>query len=107
MDNLGPKKIKLELEIYLGKPVRVRTAKENSMGIVEEVSPEYLSLKPSWINEGIYTNNKLIDEFICQDELPQKIKIAAITGIDPLREGYIERLVKSINDLSTSDENSK
>jgi hypothetical protein len=101
MGDIRPKKIQLELEVYKGTPVRIRTPGGNSIGILDDISMEYLSLRPSLINEGVYsTDNKLIDEYVIQDKLPQKVKVSTIINIDPLTKGYMERIVKNLNDVS-------
>jgi len=95
-------KTKSELDVYKGKPVRITTAHGSAVGIVFDTSsPEYLSLKPSWVNHGLYnTENRLIDDYKFEDKLPKKIKLAGIVEVEPLEEGYIEKLVKNVNDNS-------
>ena len=97
-NTLGPTKTKSELDIYKGTPVRITTSHGSAMGIVHDISSEYLSLKPAYINHGIYSlDNKLIDNYKLQDKFPQKVKLAAIVGVEPLEEGYMEELVRNLN----------
>jgi hypothetical protein len=100
-NSIGPTKIKSELEVYKGTPVRITTAHGSALGIVDKISSEYLSLRPSWVNHGLYSSdNKLIDDYKFQDKLPKKIKLAGIVEVEPLEEGYIEKLVKNVNENS-------
>lgn len=97
-NNFGPAKIKSELDIYKGAPVRITTSHGSAMGIVHEISSEYLSLKPAYVNHGFYSlDNKFIDNYKRQDKLPQKVKLAAIVGFEPLEEGYMEWLANNLN----------
>lgn len=98
-NKIGPKKNKSELEIYLNTPVRVSILSNSSaIGIVEKISSEYLYLKNSLINQGLYDQDKkFIDKYKIEDKLPQMIKLMNIIGIEPLDEGYMEKLATNIN----------
>ena len=96
-NTLGPTKTKSELDIYKGTPVRITTTHGSAMGIVNDISSEYLSLKPTYINHGCYIDNKFMDHYKFQDKLPQKVKLFAIVGVEPLEEGYMEWVTGSFN----------
>lgn len=100
-NRIGLNKAQNELDIYLGKPLRIVSQGKTAMGILEKISSEYLSLRPSLINEGLYDNNdKLVDNFILQKDLPQKVRVQSILNIEPLSEGYFEKLVKNLKEVS-------
>lgn len=100
-NRLGPEPRINEYQIYKdsGRPVRIySTPNGTAIGIIDNVSSEFVYLKPSMINQGTYNfDGSLKNYSVVEKELPTKIKINAVTQIEPLEEGYMERLVQNLN----------
>ena len=53
------------------------------------------------MQQGIYDlDGKLIDQVVIEKDMPQKVKIASINHIQPLKEGYLEHLADNLNQIA-------
>ena len=85
--------VQKQYEKYLGSWVRIRThngANPTSIGIIKEVTYDFISLEPSLVDETL-NDSKL--ELRLQTKLPTTVSMP-IDRIESLTENYVKGLLK-------------
>jgi len=81
-------------QVYQGKTVSLNLGGYNrKVGVVERITNEEFFLKPSLIIE-VFPEGK--DVYRIEYDTPSTHKRVQIIGIDPMREGYMEKLIEAI-----------
>ena len=89
-----------------GRPVRVEINANSHIGYVFNIGQDFLELKPSLIYENFPSSNgDLKFNAKIENQLPKKINYNVIQLVEPLSEGYLERLVEEVNKVKPSSEN--
>ena len=87
-----------DYEIYLGKLVRIHFSNGAYIGVVNNVKNDFIDLKPSMIQEGIVSSKGKTRRFVrLERETPLRINTYNIEAVEPLKKGYLEKLIESIN----------
>lgn len=81
-----------EYKVYQGKMVSLNLGEYGSkIGVVEKITNEEFFLRPSLIIESFPDGDVV---YRIEKELPSTHKRSEVTGIDPLREDFMERAIK-------------
>ena len=103
-----PEKKENEYEIYRGHPVRIHSTNNSCLGIVSELYEGHLDLKPSMIHEGLVNPDGTNKSFArLEKNIPQRVNFHNINCVEPLSEGYLEKLIDSINSSRSNYKKSK
>ena len=93
-----PRKKESKYKIYRNHSVRILSGNDSHLGIVSEVYNGYLNLKPSMIQEGLVNSDGTNKAFArLEKEIPKRVNFCNIDAVEPLSEGYLEKLIDSIN----------
>lgn len=95
-----------EFEIYMQKPIRAYGPNGSlGLGILNKISPRGIYLKPFLVHENLYDKKgDSINKARIEKKTPQFINTSNLQSIEPVEEGYIERLAKSINEIKVIKE---
>ncbi len=110
-DNLGfglpPKES--QYDVYRDTPVRVFTGNHSYYGVVSKIGEGYLLLCPCVVHEELPVTLKGKREVtaILRKDIPRTLSLSSIEAVDPLSEGFLEKLVKRINELSSKKKTKK
>ena len=100
MLNKPNKQIPPEYEGKEGREVRISLTNGSTakLGVFHSYDDSHIYLKPSLIEEGIYNQDKEYIVFVnFETETSTSIRRDLVSVMEPLSEGYLEKLVNSLN----------
>ena len=94
-------------KLYKNKSVRINTTNRSYMGIFQNHDSEFIYLCPVMVYETLPTEkgeNKMYAKL--ERTIPVSINYSTIESIEQLDEGYLEKLVFSINSIKDTTKKS-
>lgn len=92
-------KRKDEFDIYLNKTARVYGANgKDGLGKISKITPRGMYLQPYLADEHLYNEEGyLVHRARIEEKIPHFI--GSVQNIEPVKDSYLEKLVKSLNKI--------